>query len=119
MGYSRSDPQVWTNYLNQTVRSKATVAQVYTSRNLDKKCNIYPACYDKRIIMVSRSEIGKKCGYGKRVTILENGTDIKGFGIAMSGTSQATAVVTGKIIKDRAKKGTYEKPRSISSVNCK
>lgn len=35
MGYSRSDPQVWDNYLNQTVRSKATVQQVYSSSRID------------------------------------------------------------------------------------
>lgn len=62
----------------------------------------YPALSDTRVIAV-----GSKCGndrapssnYGNLVTAWENGCNVFGFGISLSGTSQAAAVHTGKLIK--------------------
>lgn len=102
--------------------------------DLDKDCNYFPACYDKRIISVGnlevldekanmavsgsvktlekfkadggafRTEVSPTSNYGNRVTTWEIGSGILstmpngGVGY-MSGTSQATAVFTGRLIK--------------------
>lgn len=70
--------------------------------NLDKKCETYPACYDKRINVVgSTDESGSKSAftnYGKVITHWELGEGYSAGGVTMSGTSQATAVATSKFI---------------------
>jgi len=69
--------------------------------NIDK-FPYYPAMEDSRIISVgSIQQDGRPAGYsnyGKSVKRWEHGTNIEGFGVTMSGTSQATAVAAGKII---------------------
>lgn len=69
--------------------------------NIDQR-PYYPAMEDSRIISVGSIE---KDGYpstfsnwGKSVKRWEYGRNISGFGVTMSGTSQATAVAAGKII---------------------
>jgi subtilisin family serine protease len=65
----------------------------------------YPAMYDERIVSVGSIEedgtIAKYSNFGDRVSRWEYGTNIVGFGISMSGTSQATATATGKIINEQ------------------
>lgn len=62
----------------------------------------YPAMYDKRIIVVGNTCLdGVKCitsNYGDAVSRWEIGENVTAYGIAMTGTSQATAVATGKIV---------------------
>lgn len=76
--------------------------------NLDNECVIYPACYDPRIFTVGRLEnlpgVNIPAGYGRRLVSLENGTNQTVYGITMSGTSQATAIFTGKLIKKMGSK---------------
>lgn len=71
--------------------------------DLDEK-PYYPAMYDDRIVTVGSVEkdghISKYSNYGDHVSRWEYGTNIVGFGIEMSGTSQATATATGKIINE-------------------
>jgi hypothetical protein len=61
----------------------------------------YPACY-KNVIIVGN--MGKNLfpvassNYGSLVKRWEYGEMVKGFGIELTGTSQATAVATGKIV---------------------
>lgn len=69
--------------------------------NIDQR-PYYPAMEDSRIISVGSIE---KDGYpsnfsnwGKSVKRWEYGRNISGFGVTLSGTSQATAVAAGKII---------------------
>ena len=71
--------------------------------NLNKKCNTYPACYYKNII-VAGSGFGpdKPANYsntGKVVDIWIQGSHKKANGVSMSGTSQSTAIATGKLIR--------------------
>lgn len=70
--------------------------------NLDRNCNIYPACYKKYInsdyLRVVTTHYLKHSNRGKIVTDKASGTDVEGGGIALSGTSQATAQITGKLI---------------------
>lgn len=78
------------------------------------KRRYFPAQCDPRVIVVgnmsknlSRSPTSN---YGSSVTRWEYGENVEGFGLTMTGTSQATAVATGKlltevkIIYDRTKK---------------
>jgi subtilisin family serine protease len=73
--------------------------------DLDQPENAYyPALYDKRIIVVGN--LGKNgvrynsSNYGSAVTRWEVGQDVKAYDITMTGTSQATAVATGKIASE-------------------
>lgn len=69
--------------------------------NLDKKCNFFVACYDNRIFTVGAyDKQGKKLkgtNFGKYIKFWELGERVGAP--RMSGTSQATAIKTGKIIK--------------------
>lgn len=111
------------NYINYSSngRTKNTAEIVVVKRFLDKggvfvaaagnegvdlhKINMYPAMSDSRVIVVGNLGLnGKKAtssNYGLPVTIWETGTNIDGFGLVMTGTSQATAIVTSKMIKQR------------------
>lgn len=63
----------------------------------------YPAMYDKRIKVVGNlNQDGTRnpfSNYGKVVKYWEVGTDVKAFGTTGSGSSQATATKTGKIVR--------------------
>ena len=85
--------------------------------NLDVSCRYYPACYDKREVVVGNLEITYDSGkyrariadtsnYGSPINRWEVGTNclsnLPGGGKGrMSGTSQAAAVATGKIVKSK------------------
>jgi hypothetical protein len=86
-------------------------------RDLDKDCSVYPACYDRRITVIGRSDsIGRhQSGYGSVVDAYEWGYRVTGLGITLSGTSQATASHTGKLIAKMSKKGTYDQGRNFIS----
>ena len=64
----------------------------------------YPACYDDRMIVVgSTDDKGYRLNssnYGPLVKFWELGLNVKANNISMSGTSQATATVTGKMIAE-------------------
>ena len=89
------------------------------SENLDLLGNyFYPAMYDDRIIVVGNKEIvsfGKTkmkrrsptSNYGSVVKYWEVGT-VDMYGYSMSGTSQSTALKTGKIINERFRKSKRE-----------
>jgi hypothetical protein len=77
--------------------------------DLDKEENdYYPALYDKRVIVVGN--LGKdgvrykSSNYGKSVTRWEVGEDVTAYDITMTGTSQATATATGKIVAESGDK---------------
>lgn len=66
--------------------------------NKDYCVNYYPALYDPRIIVVGNEH--KRSNFGPNVSLIVNGVNKKGdYGESMSGTSQSTAIVTGRIIK--------------------
>lgn len=66
------------------------------------RSGMYPAMYDKRIIVVGMLEKNGKrsneSNYGKIVNRWEIGRNVIGYGIIMNGTSMSTAVATGKIL---------------------
>lgn len=75
-------------------------------------CNYYPACYPtsnggEKHVVGNLDESGWRAAgssnYGDAVTDWAVGTHVNGGGIIMSGTSQATAVVTNRLIKQKLK----------------
>ena len=69
------------------------------AKNLDDDCSYYPACYDKRAIVVGNGDPVKKTlykttNYGSIVDIYADGLNKCGFGICFGGTSQATAIIS-------------------------
>lgn len=96
---------------------KVVAAAGNEGEDLDKECNYYPACYDRRITVVGnlrdaaffstfKLTRNPSSNYGNIVTRWEIGTNIEsnlpgGKTGSMSGTSQATGVATGKLIKER------------------
>jgi hypothetical protein len=78
----------------------------------DSGCSVYnffPAAIDLRNIVVGNlSRLGnpsKSSNYGNIVDVWEMGNNVKGaYGKAMTGTSQAAAIYTGKLIYELSKK---------------
>jgi len=68
----------------------------------------YPAMYDSRVITVgSTDSFGQRLdssNYGPSVKKWEIGLNQEAFGIKMTGTSQATAITTGKLLKKECAK---------------
>lgn len=76
----------------------------YTRPFLPQYTEEYPGNYDSRIILVGNLEKNgishsPSSNYGDRVNAWEIGTDVESAGIKMTGTSQATAVHTGKLVR--------------------
>lgn len=78
------------------------VAAGNDGKDLNKKCSAYPACYDSRIIVVgsraANGKISEKSNYGNIVWRYEFGEDVESINGTMTGTSQATAISTGKVV---------------------
>lgn len=140
INYSAGGPEVDKAELKAVERALNKGIKIFAAAgnegdNLDLKCNYYPACYDKRIVMVGNMVHGipawarslayvkyvdlsrfkdddhpaESSNFGARVNQWELGTDVDstmpgGFRGKMSGTSQATAIATGKAINERLSK---------------
>lgn len=78
------------------------------NEDLDKNCNFFPACYDPRIIVVgsvmASGEKSRFSNYGKTVKVWAVGHSVVGHGISMTGTSQATALITATLIRSIPKR---------------
>jgi hypothetical protein len=76
--------------------------EVFIGYQLSKKENYYPAMSDDRIIVVGNrnysGDINLTSNYGDRVNTWEIGEDAESYGLVLTGTSQATAIHTGKLI---------------------
>lgn len=66
--------------------------------NLNDNCVYFPACYDTRIIVVGAHDV-RSSNYGDIVDVVVSGENKTAFGETMSGTSQATAIVTGTYVR--------------------
>ena len=78
------------------------------SHNLDKRCDAYPACYDKRIIVVGSKSPGNYISdfgnYGKVVDVYEVGERVESVNGVSDGTSMAAAIQSGRQIKALSKR---------------
>jgi subtilisin family serine protease len=75
-------------------------------QNIDKSgYEYYPARYDDRILVVGNleenNERNRTSNYGDHVKFWEHGTNATAFGLTRTGTSQATAIHTGKIVANK------------------
>lgn len=90
------------DYLEKLTKNgvKVSVAAGNDGKDLDKVCDVFPACYKKfmndNYYVVSARDL-KKSNKGK-FTIKEKGKDVMSYGGVMSGSSQATAIWTSKLI---------------------
>jgi len=83
------------------------VAAGNEGHNLDYKCDYYPACLGLPNMVIvgnckNKKVYNKTSNYGKILTTCNNGNNVlsslpNGFGY-MSGTSQSTAIETGKLV---------------------
>lgn len=68
----------------------------------------YPAMGDRRVVVVGSVDLfgnkSKFSNYGKKVKRWEMGENVSAYGVTMSGTSQATAIATGKILSESRNK---------------
>lgn len=102
-GYSSDEQQI----LNRMAkRGTVIVVAAGNERNyLDFRasCATYPACYkldgDMHVVgsVDTHGVLGSMSSYGPRVTDWEVGVEVEGGGLILSGTSMATAVLTGKL----------------------
>lgn len=73
--------------------------------NLEANCNYYPACIDWKIVKVGcKDSQGRLCTRSNYAKHLENFLYADGYqrsagGYTLTGTSQATAVVTGRFVR--------------------
>ena len=72
------------------------VAAGNNKRDLDENCMYYPACYDERIHVVGGPE--SYSNRGRIVDTIVEGAYQRAFGHTYSGTSQSTAILTGKFL---------------------
>jgi hypothetical protein len=93
------------NYLDKGGRIIAAAGN--ESENTDI-APFYPAMSDPRIVSVGSTDMfGNRLpssNYGSRVKKWEVGYKMKAFGIRLTGTSQAAAITTGKIIRKECAK---------------
>jgi hypothetical protein len=83
------------------------VAAGNSSKNLDKKCNAFPACYTGVISVgngFNSTNRSYTSNYGKRVSVWRNGVNVRANGITMTGSSQSTAVYSGDLALELSKK---------------
>lgn len=62
-----------------------------------EKVPYYPAMDDDRVIVVGNKG-APTSNFGKRVNYVEDGNDVISLGIKLTGTSQAAAITTGKLV---------------------
>lgn len=96
-GGERAKDETWIKKIID--RGGAVVVAAGNDRaNLDLNCFFYPACGDRRVTVVGCRDCYSS-NYGSVVDIYEHGFMVEGGGLTLTGTSMATAVVTGKLIR--------------------
>lgn len=95
--------------LKSSKKTIFVVAAGNQGKNLDSDCYYYPACYNLDNILVvgalgSNGKIWKSSNYGSVVDYYEHGENImsttpNGSDETKTGTSMATSITTGKLIK--------------------
>lgn len=69
------------------------------AKNLDKSCDIYPACYNLGKLIVVGNTGGNSTNYGRIVKVWINGNNKTAGGVTASGSSQSTALETRKLVE--------------------
>jgi len=96
IGSNATEKLIITKILDSGI--KMNVSAGNESMDLDKKCNYFPACYDLRLTVIGAKDYNGS-NFGQIVDFYLQGYNQKGeFGQEMTGTSQATAIYTGKML---------------------
>jgi len=93
--YSSYEASLIKKLLDQGIIIFAAAGNVH--HDLDKACDIYPACDDPRIVIVGTYD--NNSSYGSRVRIKTRRSTHCIGGKCLIGTSQATAAETGRFIR--------------------
>jgi hypothetical protein len=99
VGYNPVEAKIITTLLDQG--KILVVASGNNGQNLTNNCNIYPACYDERIIVVANGFRGRpyaRSNYGAQVDYYIDGRKKGPPGIKLTGSSQSTAIVTNQLL---------------------
>lgn len=110
-GIDKSEPEEKAlRFLAEKRNVKISVAAGNNGQNLTEICNIYPACYDiKKNFYVIGNKGNVNSNYGGPVLIQEDGNKVCAGGSCLTGTSQAAALFTARLIKkDRENVKTQE-----------
>lgn len=83
---------------NLLKKSTVIVAAGNSGKSLDNACKSYPACYNKKAIVVGNE--GPTSNYGGPVDIIVDGNNKTAFGKIFSGSSQSTAIVTNNLVRN-------------------
>lgn len=96
-----AEPEIWEESIVNLAITKGIkfiTAAGNEHHDLDVKCNFFPACY-KVPGMVIVGNLHSSSNYGKKtITTYRKGVDIKAGGATLTGTSQATAMVTHEML---------------------
>lgn len=97
--YSQLEAEAMKSYLDAGGRVIAAAGNESVNINIKPS---YPAMSDPRVIVIgNKADGGERAdssNYGKRVNFWEHGVQQEAYGITLTGTSQATAIFTGKTI---------------------
>jgi hypothetical protein len=100
-GYSSVEHRTILRALNNNITIIAAAGN--DGKSLNGSYKYYPASYDNRIIVVGN--MGFKSNYGTIVDKWEYAVNVVGrYGIPLTGTSQATAIYSGRYINDKQAK---------------
>lgn len=105
-GYIESERTFFKRLLSKG--TKLVIAAGNNGLDLTTKCEVYPACTDARSIVVGSMEVDGKhrskfSNYGIKGMVWEIGERVYAGGFIMTGTSQATATRTHRIVIDMIK----------------
>jgi subtilisin family serine protease len=100
--YSRTEALVIQKVLNKGIKIIAAAGN--EGMDFSQKCEYYPACYDDRIMAVGCMNPDytpcTSSNFGGKIKTVALGRNQRGSeGVAMTGTSQATAIATGTYLK--------------------
>lgn len=88
---------------------------------LGKSASYYPAMSHSYVTVVGSTKSGERrtdSNYGDIVDVWEEGTNVYGGGVSLSGTSQATAKVTGKFLRIMIQTRMGEMKNESSGCDC-
>ena len=102
--------------IKSILNSGLTIVASIGNRNKDlsSKCTSYPACNDKRVIVVGSLDKNKNpsdfSSYGISNMVWEVGENITAGGLTQKGTSQAAAKHTRRLVNNMIKNGVNNHP---------
>jgi subtilisin family serine protease len=115
--FSQEERDAIIDLLNSGIIVVAAAGNEKSDISSNKGERYYPASYDSRIIVVgNRESLNEKApssNYGSNVVNWEKGVDAISFGlkkdswVKMTGTSQATAIKSGKILREIIDSGSF------------